>query len=235
MAKRSFNLRKVIAIAICLAGLTMFSGCGKSGGDDNGGGGDDNNGGGKLKTMEEIIPLIPNFRFSSVNSMGQYAYLVICEAGFAYSMSGLENPGHNNWAYCDYDARKEYELYRDETGVKLGFWKNVSAGAVEQAKKDIYLSDHASFIFRHEKFINYDMAVIGKEKIAGRNTTIYRDAEIPSMTNTFWIDDEIGITLKWTTNYGGGAEWEILEIKFGGCHMSHWVNPSDYTLAQIGQ
>ena len=32
MTKRSFNLRNVVAIAICLAGVTMFSGCGGSGG-----------------------------------------------------------------------------------------------------------------------------------------------------------------------------------------------------------
>jgi len=232
---KKLNLRNVAVIFACLAVIVMFSGCDKNnGGDDDGNGNGNGNGSGKLKTMEEIIPLIPNFRFSAVNSTSivQYAYLVICEAGFAYSRSGLENQGHNNWAYCDYDAGKEYDLYRDETGVKLGFVKNVSAGAVEQAKKDIYLSDHASFLFHHEKFINDNMEVIGKEKIAGRNATIYRYAEIPSMINTFWIDDEIGITLKWTTNYGGGAEWKILEIKFGGCHMSDWVSLSDYLMVQ---
>ena len=31
MTKKSFNLRNVVAIAICLAGVTMFSGCGGSG------------------------------------------------------------------------------------------------------------------------------------------------------------------------------------------------------------
>jgi len=31
MTKRSFKLRNVVAIAICLAGTTMFSGCGGSG------------------------------------------------------------------------------------------------------------------------------------------------------------------------------------------------------------
>ena len=39
MTKRSFKLRKVVAIAICLAGVTMFSGCGGSSSGSNNGSG----------------------------------------------------------------------------------------------------------------------------------------------------------------------------------------------------
>jgi hypothetical protein len=38
MTKRRLNLRNVVAGAICLAGLVMFSGCDKNNGDDNGNG-----------------------------------------------------------------------------------------------------------------------------------------------------------------------------------------------------
>jgi len=38
MLKRNFSLRNVIATAICLAGMMMFSGCDKDNGDDNGNG-----------------------------------------------------------------------------------------------------------------------------------------------------------------------------------------------------
>ncbi|MDR1680051.1 MAG: hypothetical protein LBR81_09810 [Prevotellaceae bacterium] len=44
MFKKYFNLRKVVAIAICLAGVTMFSACGDDG-DDKGGNNGGNNGG----------------------------------------------------------------------------------------------------------------------------------------------------------------------------------------------
>jgi len=39
MTKRSFKLRNVVAIAICLAGVTMFSGCGGSSSGSNNGSG----------------------------------------------------------------------------------------------------------------------------------------------------------------------------------------------------
>ena len=44
MMKKSFNLRKVVAIAICLAGFTMFSGCDKDDNDNGNGNEGTNNG-----------------------------------------------------------------------------------------------------------------------------------------------------------------------------------------------
>ena len=225
MTKRIFKLRNVVAIAICLAGMTMFSGCSKDDKKDNG----NPEPGTKLKTREELIPLIPNFSYTAQESLG-LAHLVICEAGFAYDRGGYEDPGYNNWAYCDYAAKKLYDLFPQYAERPIGFITNLTDEAVERAKVEIY--DIAGNMFRHEQFINYDMVVIGKEKVAGRNTTIYRDGEQGGIVTNFWIDDEIGVTLKWNTTVYGGAEWKILEIKFGGCHMSDWVNLSDYIFAK---
>ena len=73
----------------------------------------------------------------------------------------------------------------------------------------------------------------GTDKILGRKTTCYT-CVIEGADAKFWIDDEYGITMKYTASGSDGINsMEITEFKTGGVKLSDIVNLSDYEITDL--
>jgi len=173
---------------------------------------------------EDMMKKLTNYKITmtTVNNGGNpetYTELR-CEQGYGF----LAN---ESITYVEYGTGKFYVLsVTEKTGMVF-----------EHENDDAYksfglITSGYLMMFQSARFFGAEKD--GTDKILGRKTTCYK-GEIEGNEARFWIDDEYGITMKFTSKSESGevSSMEVTEFKTGGVKLSDIVNLNDYEITDL--
>ena len=129
--------------------------------------------------------------------------------------------------FTDVDAKKSYNLNPSE---KSGYVMEYTGDNTETFGSYTY-----GFLFFASAYRFIGAEKGGSEKVNNRKATYYT-ASVDNETIKFWVDEEYGITVKYTkiTKNDDGTEhkesMEVTEFKTGSVKLSDMVNVNDYEI-----
>ena len=195
--------------------------------------------GGRAKTQEGVPT---NFSISLVTvSHGQgpvYLKQVANDKGVFFEMRCDSMRAYDN------DFNPFFEVYHDidivdfTAGKVYNLKPETKTGKVENfdvAKADMYKGFNRTirvFLFAHN-FHKENLEATGKEKIIGRDVTVYTDTAAVSYDTDrkFWIDDQYGFALKSVEIHGeNNTTMYVTEFIVGGATVEGLVNLGEYKL-----
>ena len=214
-------MKKALALLLALALALPLTSCGQLGalkdlGNQLGGIADALS---NFKSMDEIAGNLENFKIviENTTSYGDKSTIteMRCKDGYMLETDGMI-------MFYDYGKKMSYMLNPD---TKDGYSYKIDDDSDSQyfGMTSLYLAYHYLFALAGPK-------KGGTEKVSGRNCTYYT-LTIEDGSIKFWVDDEIGITMKYITN--DGESMEIKEFKNSGVKLSDMVNISQYNITDF--
>jgi len=172
---------------------------------------------------EEMTKKLTNYKITltSVNSGGDpetYTELR-CDEGYALLT-------RDSITYVEYGTGKFYILsVSDKTGMVYDHDSD------DTYKGFGWITAGYLMMFQTARFMGAKKD--GTDKILGRKTTCYT-CVIEGNDARFWIDDEYGITVKFTSKgEDGESSMELTEFKTGGVKLSDIVKLGDYEITDL--
>ena len=143
-----------------------------------------------------------------------------CDQGYGFFTGDSIN-------YVEYGTGKFYMLSVSE---KTGMVFDNNNG--EDAYKSFGLvTSGYLMMFQTARFLGAEKD--GTDKVLGRKATCYK-GKIEGNEARFWVDDEYGITMKFTSKgEDGESSMEVTEFKTGGVKLSDIVNLGDYEITDL--
>jgi hypothetical protein len=194
-----------------------------------GGGGQKN--AGQPKTKEQVEAKLKNFSISLVTESDEqepmYFKQIACDKGAYFEMEGGRRTiftgevlDYHSIDFIDFTANKAYDLDPRTKTVKVTEFTDDKA-----ARYRGFSMVMGQYLFMHEGHDN--LVKTGKDKIAGRDATVYTIAYDDVEFQKFWIDDEYGFTLKFE-QYEPLMKAYVTEFIVGSVSIDGLVDLSEY-------
>ena len=180
---------------------------------------------GDMEKYEKAAAKLTNYKITieSTSESGSKSAMteMRCEQGYSWITDDAVT-------YVEYGTGKMYYLsISDKTGMSYPLededsYKNFGVGI-------------SGYLYAFEIYRLLGAKKDGSEKINGRNTTKYTfSAE--GKDCTFWIDNEYGLTMKFSIKSSDGTNsMEVTEFKTGGVKLSDMVNLGDYEIQDLSK
>jgi len=183
------------------------------------------------KSKKEVEALLDNFSISlKFDAKNHYQMSQTrCKEGWEFKMKG--DDGNYDFLFVDKVAKKMYDLDEEtKTGQVMPLNSRVADIGIHPTL--------AAHLFLHSNYTGSDdfKKTDKHETIAGRKATVYT-VTFGDGKGTFWIDDEYGITLKYTQEGTNLApmQTEVTELKAGGVTMADMVNLKAYKIEVMSE
>ena len=174
----------------------------------------------KMRAKNKVDAKLTNFDISFVlDAQGQEKYYFRQASNDKATFFELRGRSREI-DYADFVKKKAYVLNADE---KTG--ESFPMEPVE-AFKGLAFHTAGHLLFMHA---GEDLKKIGKEKVLGRDTTVfsqeYNDGEMKS-----WVDDEYGLALKYEMTGGASAKMYVTEFTVGGVAAEKLIDLNEYRI-----
>ena len=181
-----------------------------------------------LKTKAEVEAMLRDFSIKlTLDAEGQETYYftqVVCDDGCYNELEGR----NHEIEFADFTANQLYTLDVDE---KIYVVEPLDPEMRDELRGFDFML--GSNLFLHTRSMNNNaFKKAGNEKILGRDATVYALENNNGTTETFWIDDEYGFTLKYIQTGGHQIRMEVTEFGTKGISVAGMLNLDGYQLEE---
>ena len=221
-------MKKVILMICAMALCLSLAAC--NGGKNNNGKNNgllSNSGDVLLKSKNELKSTLGSYKITIDYSMGGGSTTLTemrCEQGYAYYF----DEGDAMY-FIEFGKNKMYILdVASKTGTAMPIdsdddYRNLDTMLLSQ----IFMFDGQTS----------GLVKTGTDKVAGRNTTVYTFKYLGILGYKIWVDNELGLTLKYSLEGGGeeGFYMEVKELRIGGVTLADIINLDEYEITDLSE